>query len=250
MIDELVSEVEKRDLAEFFDLLLEQTGYKDHILGGSDSEERWNNILELKGIAQDCFDLEPRDALAALLERAALVSDVDDLDEKVSAATLITLHQAKGLEFPVVFIVGMEEGLLPHFRSFADAKQMEEERRLCYVGITRAKERVYLIHAFRRSLHGGSRPNPPSRFLQDIPAHLTSSNANKATANGFPGNNGPVTCSITELKAGDRVLHNRFGEGVVVDCLAITDDSEVTVAFGRGMGVKKLLLSLAPMEKI
>jgi ATP-dependent DNA helicase UvrD/PcrA len=250
LIDKLISEVDKHDLTAFFDTLVERTGYKSYILADSDGEDRWNNILELRGMVSEYHDLEPRDGLAALLERVSLVSDVDDLDEKVKAATLITLHQAKGLEFPVVFIVGMEEGILPHFRSFADPQQMEEERRLCYVGITRAKEKVYLIHAFRRSLHGGNRPNPPSRFLADIPSQLVVSNLNSRMAKGKSENNGAAQLSNTDLKAGDKVIHNRFGKGVVVNCLAIKGDREVTVAFGRGMGTKKFLLSLAPMEKI
>jgi DNA helicase-2/ATP-dependent DNA helicase PcrA len=250
LIDKLISEVDKHDLTAFFDTLVERTGYKSYILADSDGEDRWNNILELRGMASEYHDLEPRDGLAALLERVSLVSDVDDLDEKVKAATLITLHQAKGLEFPVVFIIGMEEGILPHFRSFADPQQMEEERRLCYVGITRAKEKVYLIHAFRRSLHGGNRPNPPSRFLTDIPSHLVISNLNSRMAKGKSENNGAAQLSNTDLKAGDRVVHNRFGKGLVVSCLATKDDREVTVAFGRGIGTKKFLLSLAPMEKI
>ena len=249
MLEELVVASAQQDLASFFDRLLERTGYKNYILEGDEGEERWSNILELRGMASEYSDLEPQDALGALLERVSLVSDVDNLDEKVNAVTLITLHQAKGLEFPVVFIVGMEEGVLPHFRSFADPAQMEEERRLCYVGITRAKERVYLVHAFRRSLHGGNRPNPPSRFLQDIPAHLVVSNLSQQTAYSKFGNAEVTRLPMAELKPGEKVRHTRFGEGVVVGCLAIKDDCEVTVAF-RGVGVKKLLLSLAPLEKI
>ncbi|MDD5094380.1 MAG: UvrD-helicase domain-containing protein [Dehalococcoidia bacterium] len=250
MIDELTAEVEKHDLTAFIGLMLERTGYKSYIQEGTDGEDRWNNILELQSMASEYRDLEPRDGLAALLERVSLVSDVDNLDEKVHAATLITLHQAKGLEFPIVFIVGMEEGILPHFRSFVDPQQMEEERRLCYVGITRAKEKVYLIHAFRRSLHGGNRPNPPSRFLQDIPSRLVVSNSNNRMMKPKPENGAAAQSSAPELKAGDKVQHTRFGEGVVVSSTAITGDHEVTVAFGRGMGIKKLLLSLAPMEKL
>lgn len=250
MIDELIAELDKTDLTTFFDLVLEHTGYKTYILSGNEGEDRWNNILELRGMTQEFSNLDPREGLSDLLERVSLVSDVDNLDEKVSATSLITLHQAKGLEFPVVFIVGMEEGILPHFRSFAEPEQMEEERRLCYVGMTRAKEKLYLIHAFRRSLHGGNRPNPPSRFLQDIPSHLVVSNKTNQTARANTGNNGPAQGSIGDLKVGDMVVHNRFGEGVVIECLATKDDHEVTVEFGRGMGVKKLLLSLAPMERI
>jgi DNA helicase-2/ATP-dependent DNA helicase PcrA len=113
--------------------------------------------------------------LAQFLEEVALVADIDTLRDDVNAPTLMTLHTAKGLEFKVVFIVGLEEGLFPHSRSFEDAAQMEEERRLCYVGITRAREKLYLIRAFRRSIYGNSEPGEPSRYLKDIPRHLVAS---------------------------------------------------------------------------
>ena len=125
-------------------------------------------------MAQEYKDLPPEQGLSAFLEGVALVSDVDDLPEKNDTVTLITLHQAKGLEFPVVFIVGMEDGILPHYRSIDDPAQLEEERRLCYVGITRAQKRVYLVRAFRRHLMGASAVNKPSRFLKDIPKELIS----------------------------------------------------------------------------
>ncbi|MBA7584587.1 ATP-dependent DNA helicase UvrD1 [subsurface metagenome] len=194
--------------------------------------------------------------MTSFLEEISLVSDVDGLDESVDTVTLITLHQAKGLEFPVVFIVGMEDGILPHIRSFDDPAQMEEERRLCYVGVTRAKQRVYLVRAFRRNLMGSSTVNKPSRFLEDIPRHLISGDGlwrererlsvhdiyswNKVSA---------PTVTVPELKAGDRVRHAQFGDGVVVSCRSVGDDAEVAVVFG-GAGLKKLLLSLARLEKI
>lgn len=242
LLEKLGKELEKSDLLSFFDMLLESSGYKKYILSRSDGEERWNNILELRGLAAEYNDLETRDALAELLGRVSLVSEVDNLDEKVDAVTLITLHQAKGLEFTVVFIVGLDEGLLPHFKSLADPEELEEERRLCYVGMTRAKERLYLTHSYRRSLLGGSRPNQPSRFLKDIPQHLMNNRGGK-----MPGKS-PQLSHPTKLEVGDRVNHAKFGEGVVIDCLAARGDYEVTVAF-RGAGIKKLLLSLAPMEK-
>ncbi len=250
LIDELIAESERLDLVSLFDLTLERTGYKNYILGSDNGEERWSNILELRGIASEYKDLEPREGLASFLERVSLVSDVDNFDERVNAVTLITLHQAKGLEFPVVFIVGMDEGVLPHFKSFADPEQMEEERRLCYVGITRAKSRVYLVHAFRRSLMGGSKPSPPSRFLQDIPPNLVASRKGQQIGGNKPGFADFSSPRIANLKIGDRVRHAKFGEGIVVNCLPIKDDYEVTVAFRQSVGVKRLLLSLAPMEKI
>ncbi|MCL0087868.1 UvrD-helicase domain-containing protein [Dehalococcoidia bacterium] len=249
-IDELISERSRRDLVGLFDLLLERIGYKEYILESDEGEERWSNVLELRSMAGEYNDLEPQDALAALLERVSLISDVDDLAEGIEAVTLITLHQAKGLEFPVVFIVGMEEGILPHFRSFADPEQMEEERRLCYVGITRAKERVYLVHAFRRSLYGGNRPNPPSPFLKDIPAHLVVRNSNRQTTVSPCAGGEHTRPQTAELKAGDKVHHAKFGDGTVVNAVATRDDHEVTVAFGRGVGVKRLLGSLAPLERL
>lgn len=246
MLDELISERSQRNLVSLFDMLLERIGYKEYILGSDEGEERWSNVLELRSMADEYNGLETQDALASLLERVSLVSDVDDLPEKVEGVTLITLHQAKGLEFPVVFIVGMEEGVLPHFRSFADTEQMEEERRLCYVGITRARERVYLVHAFRRSMYGGKRPNPPSPFLKDIPAHLVVRNSNRRTTVSKGGEH----TRLLELKAGDRVRHSKFGDGMVVSIVATRGDQEVTVAFGRGVGVKRLLVSLAPLERL
>ena len=252
MLDELISKSLELNLADLLDLVLDKTGYKKYTLEGADGEERWDNILELRTVAAGYKDLEPREALAAFLEEVALVSDVDELDEKVDAVTLITLHQAKGLEFPVVFIVGMEEGVLPHFKSLPDPEQMEEERRLCYVGITRAKEKVYLVYTLRRSLMGSSAHNPPSRFLKDIPSHLVIS----STAQGVEASRRPTVASVNPLtsrpalKAGEHVTHAMFGEGIVVSCTASGDDHEVTIAFKGDAGVKKLLLSLAPLQKL
>jgi len=191
--------------------------------------------------------------LAYLLEEVSLVSEVDELDEQADAVTLITLHQAKGLEFPVVFIVGMEEGLFPHIRSFDDPAQMEEERRLCYVGVTRAMKRVYLIRALRRHLFGTSMANPPSRFLNDIPQHLVSYASTYQRQYTTPLWTQPAVEDRREPKTtfdvGDRVHHTKFGEGIVVSCLPRDGDQELTVAFIGGAGIKKLLLSFAPLER-
>ncbi len=253
MIDEFISRTMELDLVELFDIILEDTGYRTFIINGSESEERWSNILELRGLASEHSDLETPDALPELLERVALVSSVDNLEEDISAVTLITLHQAKGLEFPIVFITGVEEGILPHQLSIGDEAQMEEERRLCYVGITRAEKQVFLTHAFRRTLYGTSKPNAPSRFLSDIPSHLVASNKKRqAIQERFEnhksaGNAAPV---VTDLKAGDDVIHSRFGEGRVIECLSSNGDHEITIEFQEGVGVKRLLLSLAPLEKV
>ena len=256
LMEEFVARSRELNLVDLFDLVIERSGYREYILSGVDGEERWDNTLELRTVAQEYRHLNPPDGLAAFLEGVTLVSDVDGLDESVDIVTLITLHQAKGLEFPVVFIVGMEDGLLPHFRSFDDSVQMEEERRLCYVGVTRAKQRVYLIRAFRRSLMGSSTVNPPSRFLNDIPQHLTSGGGwwqreDSLAATMYSWNKAAARSVITqEFKAGDHIHHAQFGDGVVVSCRPIKDDKEVVVAFSSGVGVKKLLLSFAGLEKL
>ncbi len=255
LMEGFVTRSKKLNLVDLFDLVVKGSGYKDYILNGVDGEERWDNIMELRTVAQQYRDLKLREGLAAFLEGVTLVSDVDGFDETVDAVTLITLHQAKGLEFPVVFIVGMEDGILPHFRSFDDPSQMEEERRLCYVGITRAKQRVFLVRAFRRSLMGNSTVNKPSRFLNDIPRHLISDSgwwqgegSQIAEAMySWPRTFTP-TATVDGLKAGDHVHHAQFGSGVVVNCQSVKDDTEVVVAFNGG--VKKLLLSFAQLEKI
>ncbi len=172
MMAGFVEKSQNTNLVELFDFVVESSNYKQFTLNDPDGAERWENILELRTVAQQYSDLSPRESLAAFLESVALVSDVDGYDAALDRVTLITLHQAKGLEFPVVFIVGVEEKLLPHIRSMDDPDQLEEERRLCYVGITRAKQRLYLLHAFRRTFMGQSTVNPPSRFLEDIPKHL------------------------------------------------------------------------------
>ncbi|MCK4387543.1 MAG: ATP-binding domain-containing protein, partial [Dehalococcoidia bacterium] len=262
LVEGLIARSQELNLVDLFDLVVERSGYREYILGQPDGEERWDNILELRTVAQQYCDLESSDSLTTFLERVTLVSDVDGLDESVDVATLITLHQAKGLEFPVVFIVGMEDGILPHFKSFGDPAQMEEERRLCYVGVTRAKQRVYLVRAFRRSLMGSSTINRPSRFLDDIPRHLISGGGlwqgeDSQIATAMYSWNKPSAPSLTthpslttqQLNAGDHVCHAQFGNGVVVSCQPVKDDSEVVVAF-KGQGVKKLLLSLAKLEKI
>ena len=256
MMEELITQGRELNLADLFDLVVTKSGYKEYILKTPDGEERWENVLELGTVARQYGDLEPKEGLAAFLEGVTLVSDVDGYDEEAGAVTLITLRQAKGLEFPVVFIVGLEDGILPHIRSFNDPGQMEEERRLCYVGVTRAKQLVYLVRAFRRSLMGGSTVNSPSRFLQDIPLHLATGadlwrgeESQLATGAYSWDSASSFTLDLPELKAGDRVRHAQFGDGVVVSSKPAKDDNEVVVAF-KGVGVKKLLLSFARLEKV
>jgi len=257
LIEELIISSRELNLVALFDLVVNKTGYKEYILNAVDGEERWENVLELRTVARQYADLAPEEGLPAFLEGVTLVSDVDGYDESVGAVTLITLHQAKGLEFPVVFIVGLEEGILPHIRSFDDQAQMEEERRLCYVGVTRAKKRLYLVRAYRRNMMGNSTTNSPSRFLKDIPSHLIAAadiwrGEESQIRDGicsWENNMLSIAIDLPELKAGDRVLHNQFGKGTVVSCRWLEGDGEVVVAF-PGVGVKKLLLSFARLEKV
>jgi len=255
LMQEFIARSQELSLVDLFDLVVNRIGYEEYLLSGPDGEERWDNILELRTVAQQYRDLKPPEGLAAFLEGVTLVSDVDGLDESVAGVTLITLHQAKGLEFPVVFIVGMEDGILPHIRSFDDPEQMEEERRLCYVGVTRAKQKVYLVRAFRRSLMGSSTVNRPSRFLQDIPPHLVTGGGlwqgeERQIAEAVYSRNKASAPSVAglELKDGDRVYHPQFGDGVVVSCKTVKDDVEAVVVF-KAAGIKKLLLSFANLEK-
>jgi DNA helicase-2/ATP-dependent DNA helicase PcrA len=256
IMEGLVARSRDLNLLDLFNLVVESSGYRQYLSGLVDGEERWENILELRTVAQEYRDFPKPEGLASFLEGVALVSDVDDLAEHINTVTLITLHQAKGLEFPVVFIVGMEDGILPHFKSIDDPEQLEEERRLCYVGITRAKRRVYLVRAFRRRLMGSSTVNQPSRFLKDIPPHLLSGGSvwegedRQMEAPVSSWNEAPeVGYDVPELKSGDHVRHAQFGEGVVVSCQPVKHDAEVVVAFD-GAGVKRLLLSFARLEKV
>ncbi len=173
LVGRLRSRVGVLALPELLDDVLEASGYRAMLADGSeDGEERWANLLELRSVTTRYDDLSPEDALDRLLEETALVADQDSYEGDADAVTLITLHAAKGLEFPVVFIAGLEEGLFPHSRALDDEKELEEERRLAYVGITRAKKRLFLSHAWRRTTWGMGHASLPSRFLLEIPAEL------------------------------------------------------------------------------
>ncbi|MDD5498642.1 MAG: 3'-5' exonuclease [Dehalococcoidales bacterium] len=262
---------------ELFDRLISRIEYKNYIISQPEGEDRWQNVLELRSVAQQYNELAPEEGLAAFLESVSLVADTDSLGEVADSVNLITLHQAKGLEFPVVFIVGMEENVLPHYRSIDDPAQMEEERRLCYVGITRAKTRVYLCRAYRRMLMGNTQVNDPSRFIADIPQELfdekqevkqprtTSAFSNYfRSGNSFgseasipikekrPAREEPLPLmEMPLLKAGNRVRHAQFGEGIVVSVKPSGTDQEVVVAFdGNDVQIKRLMLSFARLEKI
>ena len=261
--DRLIELSRKCNIVDLFDLVLNETGLKNYVQNSDDRpEERWENLMELRGIAQEFAEELPPDGLLTFLERVSLVADVDSYEDEAQSITLITLHQAKGLEFPVVFIVGMEEGLLPHSRSLDDDDELEEERRLCYVGFTRAGERLYLTRAFRRGFMGRTGPTLPSRFLSEVPAEVTGGKS----ANG--GHSLPRTPIIGDawrmdsldearnsskshsFKIGDSVRHAVFGEGVVMSVDYEKSDCLLTIQFAGELGTKRLLLSFAPLEKV
>ena len=261
---------DKPPISDLIKHLVDEAGLETHIRKtDTNPEERMENIQEFIALAGEYESESPEDDLAVFLERASLVADVDSYEESEDTLTLITLHQAKGLEFPVVFIVGMEEGLLPHSRSMDSNADLEEERRLCYVGITRAKERLFLLRAFQRGMWGRTTPTLASRFLEEIPEKLVSyarspgvATATTATAvNIRPSYDRSLTTwdrtVISEPPpgpeyvpaVGDTVKHDKFGEGLVMQCDKWGSDYEVSVCF-EGGELRRLLLSFAKLEKV
>ena len=182
-----------------------------------EAEGRIENLNELKGKAYEFERDNPDGGLAGFLEMVSLFGEQDEYDETAGSVTLMTMHNAKGLEFDVVFMVGMEDGVFPHYRSMTDAAELEEERRLAYVGVTRARRRLYLTHAWSRSLFGGSNYNPPSRFLSEIPGDLVRSlepgRGDERKPNQGRDALGHEPIPVVE---GDTVIHAKWGEGVVV----------------------------------
>ena len=256
--------------SELLDHVVEVMGLRQHYIDGTpQGEARIENINELRGLAESFDDREPAQGLEDFLAEVALVSDVDAYDENGEGVTLITLHMVKGLEFPVVFMVGMEEGLLPHQRALDEqaenpsavgaATEMAEDRRLCYVGMTRAKDRLYLSCAFRRHLYGRSQPAFPSRFLTEIPQSMLG--APRGSAPVAPPRQGykeryqerqvqaaPAPPPVQRFASGDRVKHPAFGAGTVVKSTLTRTDEELVIKFDK-VGLKILSGLLAPLTK-
>jgi DNA helicase-2/ATP-dependent DNA helicase PcrA len=241
-----------------------------------EAEGRLENLAELVGSAEEAESIE------VFLEQVSLVSDQDEIDGDSSQVVLMTIHAAKGLEFPAVFIMGMEEGVFPHLRSIGEPDEMEEERRLAYVALTRAQERLYLSHAWSRTLYGGTQYNPPSRFLDEIPEHLVEAIEQKRASRGgrtygsggyTPGGYGSRSAGVDVakdrmveaalrsggpgrqhgaeqlgLQTGDDVVHAKWGEGVIIQIEGTGDKAEVVIRF-PSVGEKRLLLSWAPIKK-
>jgi DNA helicase-2/ATP-dependent DNA helicase PcrA len=259
--------------ARFIETALEESGYLDELRAtqGVEAEGRLENLGELIGVAQEFETLDE------FLEQVSLVADTDALDEEESSVVLMTLHSAKGLEYPVVALIGLEDGVFPHMRALGEPVELEEERRLAYVGITRARERLYLTHAWSRMLHGSTQYNPPSRFISEIPDELVtdaegsrgSTSGRSRASFGWSGSGSerissgrdrvveaalkppPPTQSGADqmgLRTGDDVRHNKWGEGVILMIEGSGDNAEAVVRF-PSVGEKRLLLSWAPLEK-
>jgi len=242
----------------------EDSGMLDELKASSDvsDEGRIENLGELAGVAEEFSSRDDvgEGRLADFLERTSLISEVDVLADASELVTLMTLHNAKGLEFPVVFLTGLEEGVFPHIRSLDDPEDLEEERRLAYVGITRAQDRLYLTHAWSRSLWGGTNYNPVSRFLGEIPESLveTRGKAPRPRDRVHTWGSSPKAFSrpaakepsgyVVAVSPGDRVWHEAFGEGHVLEVKGAGTDAEVTVHFSDE-GTKRLLLAYANLTK-
>jgi len=238
----------------FIDLVLQASGYRKALEQdrSPEAEGRLENLEELIAAAEDFVVSAGEGTVEAFLDSVALMSDVDELKEAEARVTLMTLHSAKGLEFPVVFLTGLEEGVFPHARSMNDPEEIEEERRLCYVGLTRARDRLYLSYAVHRRIHGYG-VGEPSRFLREMPeAHLTLLNASRPEPQLAQARVVPRYEPEEEswpIKVGARVRHARFGEGLVVGVERDGEDVIVTVAFAS-VGRKRLSLQYAHLEEL
>jgi DNA helicase-2/ATP-dependent DNA helicase PcrA len=263
--------------AEVLEAVLDRTGYLTELAQSSDpqDESRVENLAELVGVAREFNERMPDGGVAEFLEQVSLVADADQIPDadgpdgeggSDGVVTLMTLHAAKGLEYPVVFLAGLEDGVFPHLRTLGDEGELQEERRLAYVGITRARERLYLSRAQVRSAWGQTAYNPPSRFLDEIPPALVQWQRGEAVGSapapalsraadkvvGTPRGRtaGPGLRPVPALAVGDRVTHDAFGLGTVTATRGAGDGAQAEVDFGPGTGAKWLLLRYAPLEKL
>lgn len=279
IIFELMNLANEAPVEDLIDRVLHDTGYLEELENERtpQAQSRIDNLHELISVAQEFAASEEENNLENFLAHVALVSDIDDTELGEDAITLMTLHSSKGLEFPVVFLVGMEEGLFPHARTLMDETEIEEERRLCYVGITRAKEKLFLSSTKMRTIYGNTVTYPPSRFLQEIPARLVktikrqerfsalenfkqvsekySARPQKPASTFNPHSFMPQKPAAaaggtgTRFNTGDRVSHSKWGEGMVVSVKDSPDGQEVKVAFA-GAGVRSLLTKYAVLKKL
>jgi len=254
--------------------VIEESGYLDRLLASAtpESESRADNVRELLTVTEEFDARAPESGLGAFLEQMALVTDLDGFSASPDRVTLMTLHTSKGLEFPLVFVIGVEEGLFPHERSADSAEGIEEERRLCYVGMTRARRQLYLVHAARRHLFGRVQENLPSRFLAEIPAHLLDRRQQEYSAPRAEDGEPTIDYSYSQvddgwrgarrfpspprsaqsaggIRPGARVRHREFGVGVIRRVEGTGEQCKLTVVFERG-GSKKLLQRFAQLEML
>ena len=250
------------------EVILDRSGYLTELRASHDpqDETRIENLAELVAVAREFDEAYPEGSLEDFLEQVSLVADADQIpdgdENDQGVVTLMTLHTAKGLEFPVVFLTGLEDGTFPHMRALGDPKELEEERRLAYVGITRARERLHISRAEVRSAWGAPQYNPPSRFLDEIPSHLVdwqrvtttsmrpSSTPAVARLAARPGVKSPGNHPIPSLDAGDRVTSDSFGLGTVVRLEGTGDRTIAHIDFGGDYGVKRLALRYGKVEKL
>lgn len=276
LIRNLATQAQYLSVTELTEEMLKLTGYRRELQLEAEkkleAETRLENIDEFLSLTRE-FDRKQTDLsegrLLAFLTEVALVADVDQWDEEVDTVPLMTMHAAKGLEFPVVFLVGMEEGVFPHMRALDNEEEMEEERRLCYVGITRAEEKLFLTTCLSRTLYGQTKANPESRFLREIPTELIEeSGMNRGQgrtwgggghlqhhqrASSVPGGlripkSMGADLSLT-WEVGDQVEHRKWGKGQIIERNGSGDDLELVVLFAEPIGVKKLLARFAPISK-
>lgn len=250
-------------LPDLFDQVLSEVAYQEYVNDGSDNgNDRWDNVMELRRIAVEYEDR----GLDEFLENLALVSDQDTVPEEIDVPTLLTMHAAKGLEFSQVFIVGLDDGILPHSRSFDEPEEMAEERRLLYVGLTRAKDRLYLVRADQRGIFGSTEETIPSRFLKDIPEELLTEKHRPGRRSGGRASSAYTTWTVPpprgsaaarqaapiiqqRYQANMRIRHPSWGEGLVADS-KIQDGDEVVDIFFDTVGFKRVIASLANLEII
>lgn len=254
-------------VGDLLEAILDRSGYLAELRASHDpqDETRVENLSELVAVSREFDDNYPEGSLEDFLEQVSLVADSDQIPDDVEdqgVITLMTLHTAKGLEFPVVFLTGMEDGTFPHLRALGDPKELEEERRLAYVGITRARERLHLSRAEVRSAWGSPQYNPASRFLDEIPSHLMDWARVQTIASrpaslpaiaklaGRPGVRSPGNRPVISLDAGDRVTHDSFGLGTVIRVEGQGERAMAHIDFGGDTGVKRLLLRYAPVVKL
>ena len=245
LILKLTEESKNVNLSDLIDKILNWSGMRKELetIGGIDSEIRLENLEEFKSIAL-AFEEREIYSLEEFLENIALVSDFGQYKDVEDCVNVMTLHSAKGLEFDVVFLTGMEENVFPHFRSIDNEDELEEERRLCYVGITRAKEKLYLLNTKRRTLYGRTDMNAPSRFISEISSELLESNEtviNKTCSNDMYDDD-----RNSELKVGDKVKHVKYGYGIVVQI----EGSIASIAFSHNVGIIKIMKTHKSLEKI